>query len=124
MNSTASSMPLTPSPRRDCWCHRGPCPGNRIELPLEIGKVHITPQGLAVFHADAANGQDVIQLAPGNVVIRLVGRDAELVEAAALLLRLEDRDLVSISSEGMSAGEARGPAPTTATGGPCGAPLL
>ena len=45
------------------------------------------PKRLAVVDGDATNAQDVGQLALRDIIIRLVGRDAKLVEAAALLAR-------------------------------------
>ncbi len=77
-----------------------------IKPASQIGEAEIVPEGLAVLNADAADRQDIVELALGDVVIRLVGGDAKLVEAAALRLGLEDRDAMAMAGEGMGAGEA------------------
>ena len=78
-----------------------------VIVPPELVEGDVGPEPDPVFHRDATDREDEIDLAPGEIVHRLVGGDAVFVEAAGLLPRVEDGDLVALDGEAVGAGEPR-----------------
>ena len=58
---------------------------HRVEVAAQLGEREVAAERLAGLDRDAADRQDEIDLALGEVVDRLVGGDAVFVEAADLL---------------------------------------
>src|SRR5678815_762896 len=61
----------------------------RVEFLAQLGKRYILAQADAIAHFDAADAKDVFDLARGEIIHRLVRRDAVFIEPAQLFLRLE-----------------------------------
>ena len=70
----------------------------------------VAAQRLARARLDAAQAEDEVDLVLGEIVRHLIGGDAVFVEAAQLVPRLEDRDVMAQHGQAMGAGEPRRPA--------------
>ncbi len=75
----------------------------------EAGKLNVAAQHRAIFHRDAADRQDEIDFPLRKIIKRLVGGDAIFVEAARLVARLIDGDVMAMHSQPVGAGKAGRP---------------
>src|SRR5690606_24891101 len=74
----------------------------------ELGEEDVAAERPAVLDRDATDRGDIVDLGLGEIVRRLVGGNAVLVEAAGLGLRLEDDDVVAVDRQAVRGGEAGG----------------
>ncbi len=70
-------------------------------------RVTSRPSAWPVLRLDAAEREDEVDLALGEIMRHLVGGDAVFVEPAQLLPRLEDGDVMAQQRQAVGAGEAR-----------------
>src|SRR3546814_90630 len=81
---------------------------NGVVVALQCLERQLAPEALPQYESDAADGQDIGGLALGEVVDRLVGGDAVLVEAAGLFPPVDQIDVMTMQRQAVSAGEAGG----------------
>jgi hypothetical protein len=82
---------------------------HRVEALPQLVQRQIRTQRRVIFNGDAADPQDEVDFAPGEVIHHLIGRDAIFVEAARLRLGLEHHDLMPEHGKPVGAGETRRP---------------
>ena len=84
---------------------------DRIEFGRKRVELDTGAQRQTVLHLDPADAEDVIHLALGDIIDRLIGGDAIFIEAARLGPGFEDGHRMALHRQGMGAGKACRPGP-------------